>query len=128
MVSNNFFKWWWNKRDTPERILIVFFTHSFISFLVFPFFGLSSFVFFFGGIILFVIGFLIHALIGGIRDQIRLFHKEKEEEAEEILDRLKGNCSAEGVPCTPTLDPSVQKVLAAMRAAMAAQKQKSGRP
>ncbi len=85
-----FVSWWWNKRDTNQKILIALWSWLGIMILNLFIFGLKAFLIFAIGIAVVGAGFLIHFLTRGIRKQWAEYQLEREAEAQLMIHKLKG--------------------------------------
>lgn len=87
----HFIKWWWNRRSAPEQIVItmpVFMVTFFVSLFLFGFKALLFFILLVVGVL---VGHLFYMIFKAFRQEWYVYRKEKEREAQMIVDRLKGN-------------------------------------
>ena len=92
METFKFIGWWWGKQDESNRayfLLLSWIAVSILVALVFQNFFLF-FVMFFGGAVTFGVFILFKVLFISIREQWKLYTKEREREADLIVAKLKG--------------------------------------
>ena len=113
-----FIKWWWGRRDGPEKVLSLIGIDIIITLFTIPFLGVYSFIFLFSILILTVLISLLYYAVIAIMEQHEKFKKEKEKEADEIVRRLQyGNHNGpdtDGVPCAPA-KLTAQQILAKLK-------------
>lgn len=86
-----FAKWWWEHRGPDEKAVVCLFSWMIISFVNAFIVGVvSAFGIFVSGFLLVLFSIAIRALYSGTRNQYAEFRLEKEKEAQNIVNKLKG--------------------------------------
>jgi len=85
-----FVGWWWDRRDAPEKTLIIFFFWVLVSLPWMFFYGVGAILVFFGGLALSGAIFLLYHIYQSLKIEWYKFKAEREAEAQNIVNRLSG--------------------------------------
>jgi hypothetical protein len=108
-----FVKWWWNQRNSSERLITFFLSSFVVLFIGIYFFGLKALLLYLAGIVTCLIGFLLNQLRIAIMEQWDKFQVEREREAQQIIARLGGR--AVPIENDPIRESLIDKISARSR-------------
>lgn len=85
----SFARWYWNKINEGEKLLIVFISWVSICLILGIFVGSIAFLYFVTGVAMGAVGTGLYQLAGSIRRYFARYRRQYEEEQEELVRRLK---------------------------------------
>lgn len=87
-----FARWFWNKRDTVDKITIIIFSSLFFILVSSLIFGPKAFIIYLSIVLISMLLYIVYQGIIELKKQYSIFKQEKEKDADRIIRSLKGSC------------------------------------